>query len=101
MIVSCSRCQTKYNVDERQVQGGRVLLRCPVCRTWFSVAVVTEPVEPPVSESSAIEEAKIPESTAEAESDGAQTEPEAFHPTASQEDSHPDEPTAPVTEDTE
>ncbi|HZS48937.1 MAG TPA: zinc-ribbon domain-containing protein [Blastocatellia bacterium] len=48
MIVNCSKCATGYTINERQVQGGRVLLRCPTCRSWFSVAITAARTEPPV-----------------------------------------------------
>ncbi|MGQ9701701.1 MAG: zinc-ribbon domain-containing protein [bacterium] len=50
MIVECTNCHSKYNVDENKIPPGGVKVRCPKCQSIISVkkeVSVPTTVEPP------------------------------------------------------
>src|SRR5882724_10800870 len=81
MISACSRCRTNYNIDESKIQGGRVLLHCPVCGIWFSVAVRLEHVQTSFEAAGASEEpTTLDDSTVDSEALAADTVQESEQP---------------------
>lgn len=45
MIVECSHCHTKYNIDERKIPGGGVRVRCKKCGDIMYIKRSAPPVE--------------------------------------------------------
>jgi len=48
MIVECSNCHAKYNIDESKIPATGVKVRCPKCQNVISIKKVETPAPPKV-----------------------------------------------------
>lgn len=47
MIVECTNCHAKYNVNENKIPPSGVKVKCPKCQNVISIKIETPPTPPP------------------------------------------------------